>query len=59
MGALRKFFAAPAHFKRTALAAGFTVVFVRAGLWLLPFPRLLRTIERLSRPSSRLVGTQG
>lgn len=51
MAALRKFFGASRPMKQTILAAAATVVIVRAGLSFLPFPRFVRLVECLSRPS--------
>lgn len=50
MAAFRKFAAASRSAKQTILAAAIAVVLVRAGLWVLPFPALLKVLEYLGKP---------
>jgi len=49
MTRLRKFFLIPLPEQRLLLKAVFLLVIMRLGLWLLPFPSLMKLVARLSR----------
>lgn len=55
MAKLRKFFLLPLAEQRLFVEAGFFLVIMRLGLWLLPFQRLMRLEERLSRTRSSVL----
>jgi hypothetical protein len=49
---LRKFFLLPLAEKRLFMVAGFLLTIIRLGLFLLPFPNLMKYVARLSRTGS-------
>ncbi len=54
MAKLRKFLLLSSAEQRLFLKAGLLLVIMRLGLWLLPFPSLMRLVAHLSRPGSKV-----